>query len=143
MLLGDPGGGKTTASKVLANFFASDHEAPKVPFLVTLRDYAAKHPPERSVAGHIETVLETLYQSRAPDGLVQRLLLTGRAVVIFDGLDELLDPSRRRDVSDLIEQFCSAYPLTQVLVTSRLVGYDRARLDDAQFASCSLRSPPR
>ena len=48
--------------------------------------------------------------------------------MIFDGLDELLDTSRRRDVSERVEQFCSAYPLTPVLVTSRLVGYDQARL---------------
>ena len=79
-----------------------------------------------------------MYQSLAPDGLVERLLLTGRAVVIFDGLDELLDTSRRRDVSDRVEQFCSAYPLTPVLVTSRVVGYDQARLDDAQFTCYRL-----
>lgn len=129
VLLGDPGGGKTTAANVLANVFASD-AARRIPFLVTLREYAAKTPPEWSVAGHIEHNLETLYQSPAPRGLVERLLLTGRAVVIFDGLDELLDTSRRRDVSERVEQFCSAYPLTPVLVTSRLVGYDQARLDE-------------
>jgi hypothetical protein len=31
--------------------------------------------------------------------MVDLLLLTGRAVVIFDGLEELLDPSRRADVT--------------------------------------------
>ena len=109
MLLGDPGGGKTTAANVLANFFASDPTR-RIPFLVTLREYAAKTPPQWSVAGHIEHTLSTLYQCDPPVGLVERLLLTGRAVVIFDGLDELLDTSRRRDVSDRLEQFCSAYP---------------------------------
>lgn len=132
VLLGDPGGGKTTAANVLTDHFASDADR-RVPFLVTLREYAAKAPIEWSVAEHIEHDLKTLYQSPAPDGLVERLLLTGRAVVIFDGLDELLDTTRRRDVSDRVEQFCSAYPLTPVLVTSRVVGYDQARLDDAQF----------
>jgi NACHT domain len=137
VLLGNPGGGKTTAANVLANLFASD-DALKVPFLVTLRDYAATYPPERSVVRHIEYTLETMYQCAAPDGLVERLLLTGRAVVIFDGLDELLDTSRRRDVSERVEQFCSAYPLTPVLVTSRLVGYDQARLDEEQFTCYKL-----
>jgi hypothetical protein len=33
----------------------------RVPFLVTLRDYAAQDPPERSVVGHIEQTLETFY----------------------------------------------------------------------------------
>ena len=137
VLLGDPGGGKTTATSVLANSLARD-PAGQVPFIVTLRDYAAKDPPERSVAGHIGHTLETLYQCAAPDGLIERLLLTGRAIVIFDGLDELLDTSRRRDVSELVEQFCAAYPLAPVLVTSRLVGYDQARLDDDQFTCYQL-----
>ncbi|MBO0803090.1 MAG: NACHT domain-containing protein [Nocardiopsaceae bacterium] len=132
VLLGDPGGGKTTAANVLANHFAST-PGQRVPFVVTLREYAAAYPPERSVAGHIEHSLKTLYQCPAPDGLVERLLLTGRALVIFDGLDELLETSRRRDVSERVEQFCGAYPLTAVLVTSRLVGYDQAMLDEEQF----------
>ena len=132
VLLGDPGGGKTTATNVLANYFASD-PTHKVPFLVTLREYAVKEPPKLSVAGYIERTLNSLYQSAAPDGLVERLLLTGGALVIFDGLDELLDTSRRREVSDRVEQFCSAYPLTGVLVTSRVVGYDEAQLDIEQF----------
>jgi NACHT domain len=137
VLLGDPGGGKTTAANVLTNHFAGGGSV-RVAFLVTLREYAAKTPIEWSVAEHIEHNLNTLYQSPAPDGLVERLLLTGRAVVIFDGLDELLDTSRRRDVSDRVEQFCSAYPLTRILVTSRVVGYDQARLDDAQFSCYRL-----
>ena len=137
VLLGDPGGGKTTAAKVLMNHFArkgldGDQEWP-VPFLVTLREYAVTYPPERSVAMHIEHELETFYQCPPPPGLVDLLLLTGRAVVIFDGLDELLDTSRRQDVAARVERFCSEYPLTAVLVTSRLIGYDQARLDEGQF----------
>jgi NACHT domain len=137
VLLGDPGGGKTTAAKFLVNEFAADPTG-KIPFLVTLREYAAKTPLEWSVAGYIEATLSTLYQVPAPDGLIERLLLTGRAIVIFDGLDELLDTSRRREVSERVEQFCSAYPLTSVLVTSRAVGYDQARLDEEQFTCYKL-----
>jgi hypothetical protein len=137
VLLGDPGGGKTTAANILTDHFASGSSR-RVPFLVTLREYAAKAPIEWSVAEHVEQNLKTVYQSGAPDGLVERLMLTGRAIVIFDGLDELLDTSRRRDVSDRVEQFCLAYPLTPVLVTSRLVGYDQARLDDSQFTCYRL-----
>jgi hypothetical protein len=137
VLLGDPGGGKTTAANVLTDHFARDGSI-RIAFLVTLRDYAAKTPIEWSVTEHIEHNLKSLYQSPSPNGLVERLLLTDRAVVIFDGLDELLDTSRRRDVSDRVEQFCSAYPLAPVLVTSRVVGYDQARLDDAQFSCYRL-----
>jgi hypothetical protein len=68
-----------------------------------------------------------------PPGLIARLLLSGNAEVVFDGLDELVDTSRRAEVTAIVEQFSLEYPLASVLVTSRLVGYDEARLDDRQF----------
>jgi len=134
VLLGDPGCGKTTASRVLLHHLAGDMKC-KVPFLVTLREFAAADPPARSVVGHIEYELTTRFQHPAPSGLVNRLLLGGAAVVVFDGLDELLDASRRAEVSAIIERFCTEYPLAPILVTSRVVGYDQARLDDRQFTS--------
>ena len=48
VLLGDPGGGKTTASTVLMHHFASDKSL-RTPFLVTLRNFASEDPPARSV----------------------------------------------------------------------------------------------
>jgi NACHT domain len=132
VLLGDPGGGKTTAANVLMHHFAGDPHG-RVPFLVTLRNYASDDPPQRSIVGYIEHLLTTFYQSSPPAGLVELLLLTGRAVVIFDGLDELLDTGRRADVTSRVEHFCIEYPLVPVLVTSRVVGYDQARLDDREF----------
>jgi NACHT domain len=137
VLLGDPGGGKTTAANVLMNHYASEAHK-KTPFLVTLREFAATVPPERSVAGYIEHTLEVFYQCPAPPGLINLLLLTGGAVVIFDGLDELLDATHRTEITSIVERFATEYPLVPVLVTSRLVGYDQARLDDRQFSRYRL-----
>lgn len=86
VLLGHPGGGKTSAANVLMDYHGRS-SGRRVPFLVTLRDYAAADPPARSVAGYIEKRLEVFYQCAAPRRLVERLLLSGAAVVIFDGLD--------------------------------------------------------
>jgi len=137
VLLGDPGGGKTTAANVLLHDFAGDQRG-RVPFLVTLRDYASDDAPQRSVVSHIEQVLGSFYQVAPPPGLIELLLLTGRAVVIFDGLDELLDAGRRTDVTSRVENFCVEYPLAPVLVTSRVVGYDQARLDESEFTCYRL-----
>jgi hypothetical protein len=137
VLLGDPGGGKTTAANVLMHHFAGDPQG-RLPFLVTLREYASGDPPQHSVAGYIEHVLTTFYQIPPPAGLVELLLLTGRAVVIFDGLDELLDTGLRADVTSRVEHFCVEFPLAPVLVTSRVVGYDQVRLDDREFTCYRL-----
>ena len=133
VLLGDPGSGKTTAAQVLMHRHVN---APggRVPFLVTLREFAADNPPARSVVGYIEHKLDTFYQCPAPTGMVTRLLLSGSALLVFDGLDELTDATRRAEVTAVVERFCAEYPLAHVLVTSRAVGYEQARLDDRQFS---------
>ena len=133
VLLGDPGGGKSTAAQVITHRWAGEPSA-RLPFLVVLRRFAAGDDgPRGSVVEHIEERLNRFHQCAAPTGTVDRLLLSGGAAVIFDGLDELIDTGRRLEVTRTIEQFCEQYPLAPVLVTSRLVGYDEARLDDAQF----------
>jgi hypothetical protein len=132
VLLGAPGTGKTTAANVLIYWQASQRDG-RVPFLVTLREFTSAHGSGRSVTGYLRERLEGFYQCPAPEGTIERLLLSGRALVIFDGLDELTDATHRGEVTSIIERFCTEYPLAHVLVTSRLAGYEQARLDDRQF----------
>jgi hypothetical protein len=54
-------------------------------------------------------------------------------LVVFDGLDELLDTSARKVIRDDVESFCHLYPDVPVLVTSREVGYEQAPLDPERF----------
>jgi hypothetical protein len=134
VLLGDPGGGKTIACKVLMHYYIIKRK-PFVPFLIVLRDFAAENPPARSVVGFIEHQLETFYQIKPPQDLVERLLLDGEALVMFDGLDELIDTGHRTAVAEIIELFNTRFPLAPVLVTSREVAYEPARLDPTQFVA--------
>jgi hypothetical protein len=138
VLLGHPGVGKTTATQALLYLHAIQPDRP-IPFLVVLREFAADNGPSVSVLTHIENKLETFYQCKAPPGVIERCLLNGSSLVIFDGLDELVDTTRRANISDIIERFCSEYPLTKVLVTSRTIGYDEGRLDDRQFTCYHLQ----
>ena len=76
-----------------------------------------------------------MYQVAPVEGLLHDLLLSGRALVILDGLDELLDTGKRREVTKTVEIFASRYPLAPILVTSRRVGYDQSRLEPSIFSS--------
>lgn len=136
VLLGDPGGGKSTLSNYLTLLWARDDSGP-VPFHVILRDYAQEGGPH-SIVDFIESQLPTKYQLQALEGAVEDCLTGGNAVVVFDGLDELTDPTKRRAITSAVETFAFRYPMVRVLVTSRRVGYEQARLDPTIFESFLL-----
>jgi hypothetical protein len=88
-----------------------------------------------SILSYINKELATKYQCAAPEKAVEYLLTSGEAVVIFDGLDELIDTSKRRVITAKVEAFSLEYPLSKILVTSRRVGYAEAKLDPSTFSN--------
>lgn len=136
VILGDPGGGKSTLANYLTLLWARDRSGP-LPFHVTLRDYA-KDSGERSIVEFIEGQLSVKYQLSVVADVIGDCISSGNAVVIFDGLDELTDPTKRRAITSAVEVFAFRYPMARVLVTSRRVGYEQARLDPTIFESYVL-----
>lgn len=132
ILLGDPGGGKSTAARYLSQAHARNGSA-RVPFTVVLRDFASGGVINKSIVEYLEEQARALYQTPAPAYGVEYLLSSGRALVIFDGLDELVKTEDRREVTRRVELFLTMHPAVTALVTSRRVGYDQARLDPTQF----------
>lgn len=137
VLLGDPGGGKSTASSYLTYQAAKDDDGP-LPLLVVLREFAKSEPIDQPIADYIASRMANFYQCKPPADVIESLLLSGRAIVIFDGLDELIDTTRRRDITSRVEMFSQRYPLTRILVTSRRVGYEQAQLDVEVFTTYVL-----
>jgi len=133
---GNPGGDKSTLAGVTTYRLARDPAY--VPFIVVLREYGQDYDDRLSVVAHIQRMINLRMQAAPPPGWVESTLLSGRAVVTFDGLDELLDPAKRRDARDAVEQFCVRYPYARVLVTSRVVGYDQAPLTTYEFSTANL-----
>lgn len=139
VILGNPGGGKTTLIQKLCydlikhynqRLFANRLVSPMP---IVLRDYGNERKLRGySIVDYIESYANTHLQIKAHPGAIEYLLRNGRVVVMFDGLDELIDTSYRRVITEDIESFCHAYPSVPILVTSREVGYEQAPLS-AEF----------
>lgn len=142
VLLGDPGGGKSTLAQKICYELCKNYEKRLVggrlitPVLVVLREYSFKKKQEGvSIVQFIESEVTSKYQlsQGPPSGAFEYLLNNGHLLVIFDGLDELLDPSHRREISADIESFCNLFPSVPAFVTSRIVGYEQAPLSLDRF----------
>ena len=82
---------------------------------------------------HIEQICRVPHHLEPPAGAIEYLLVAGRGLVIFDGLDELPSTAERRSIRDEIESFARRFPASHVLVTSRVVGYAASPLNESDF----------
>lgn len=149
VLLGDPGMGKSTLIQLLTAGLAAGQSIPGAPALNTalpipfiLRDIVP-HLPEDPVTWNWSTLCDTLrkkYQRSEdapclfcpwPDlrSLCDELFRSPHAFFLVDGLDEIGDTAKRTAIRDAIWEGLRTYPQARWLVTSRLVGYDLARVD--------------
>ncbi|HEU5159207.1 MAG TPA: HEAT repeat domain-containing protein [Streptosporangiaceae bacterium] len=151
VVLGDPGAGKSTLARYLMLALAEENAAEaigwqvppeltgRLPMLVELRTFADQRWRGKTFLDMIDE-LERGEGLGIPGSLLEEFLRAGgRALVIFDGLDEIFDPRVRAEVTRQIEGFAARYPSARVVVTSRVVGYSRGLLDGAGFAHYMLQ----
>jgi 3-methyladenine DNA glycosylase AlkC len=134
MILGDPGAGKSTLLQYLALQWV-EGAASALPLLIELREYA--------LAG-VNGFLEFFHRGRGADWQfdavrLDEYLRSQPTVVMFDGLDEVFDRSTQGTIVDEIVRFGQTYPLAQVLVTSRIIGYNPERLQQAEFKQFTIQ----
>ncbi|MCP4158224.1 MAG: hypothetical protein GY757_61560 [bacterium] len=79
------------------------------------------------------------YHLSLPDGFFETYLNKGKALLMFDGLDEVAAEARRAEVRKMISTFTGGYNKgNQVIVTSRIAGYSRARFSTSDYCHYTL-----
>ncbi|TCO61077.1 NACHT domain-containing protein [Actinocrispum wychmicini] len=132
VVIGDPGAGKSTLVQHTAHRLIESTESETVPILVQCRNYAANSwgvP----LTSYIVDGLEVAESIQIEESTIIDALTVGSVYVIFDGVDEIIDLSRRRQFIRQIEAFSRRFPYAPMLATARRVGYARAKFDDQSF----------
>ncbi len=138
VVLGDPGSGKTTLMRYLTLRFARavlaepervfrhqelwDEEsawqlpglgAVRLPILLRIAHYAEARQtePDLALVDYLPRYFAGLQVPHAEElgPLLRRLLEAGRCIVLLDGLDEIIDPTDRRNIATAIGQFAGVF----------------------------------
>lgn len=144
VILGQPGSGKSTLVRRVAlgliegEAEVTDALGATVPFVVELRHYAPAYREGgvRSLSGFLYRLAESEGWGLTEEDL--DAALAEGALVLFDGLDEVFNPTLRADISRQIIAFADRHPATRVIVTSRVIGYAPHGFSAAGFRHSSI-----
>ncbi|WTP25382.1 NACHT domain-containing protein [Streptomyces sp. NBC_00203] len=147
LLRGEAGSGKTTLLRWLAVTAARGAFTGELadwngltPVFVKLREYSDRPlPTPEAMLDGVAAPLTGIM----PRGWVERQLDSGRALLLIDGVDELLDRERRA-VRDWLRTLLRTYGEVRVVVTSRpaAAGADWLRREDFTTLNLDRMTPP-
>lgn len=140
MILGDPGAGKSTLLRWLATAYLlrlqnnpdwSDlpdvYSLPAedwIPILVRCRDLTPRATTLDEILSHTIEKTEIRTSDRPVlQSLFKQRIESGTALLLIDGLDEIIDAGARALFSRQLEQIHRAFPACPMIATSRIVGY--------------------
>jgi HEAT repeat protein len=142
VVLGAPGSGKT----MLVSYFALmlceaaqsdptqiglDRGIDWLPIVVRIRDWILQ--PNMGLLEYLRFYAKcSLSTKDLPQGFFENWLEQGRALILLDGLDEVVDEVQRRKIAEQIETFLHQYQDNPTVITSRPAGYrwDSFNLDE-------------
>jgi len=116
MVLGKPGSGKTTFLKYLAiqcsfgNFLGN-----LVPIFITLRDFAEA----KNQLSCLAFIVGLLSNSGLTEHQITELIKQGKALILFDGLDEIREEDANQAIMQ-IREFSDQYHTNRFVITCRI-----------------------
>ena len=132
VLLGAPGSGKTTLLSFFAVMLAQDNPEKIglhsgidcLPVLIKIWDFARLS--DINLLDYARQFAEkTMSVKPLPEGFFEYWLADGRAMILLDGLDEVVEESKRYEVVQHIKSFLGQYHQNLAIITSRPAGYKR------------------
>jgi NACHT domain len=135
VLVGDPGGGKTTALKSIGLATLDNTlylESDIIPVFVEIRRYA-------NTTCRLEQYLVQVlrdYGFPNADRFIARQLEKNQILLLLDGLDEVSDLALSRILTS-IREFSNTHPHNRLVISCRIASYDR-QLDDISEATIAL-----
>lgn len=142
VVLGDPGGGKTTMLRWMATAYLLRHRGDDafrhlpdtetlpdeswIPVLIRCRDLG----PGDLCRSFVDFLTQHLYKTELQHeeaavmkAVILEWIANGRALLLVDGLDEISDPQVRVMFCQELERTAARYPAAPIMITSRVVGY--------------------
>ena len=150
VVLGKPGSGKSTLLKYLmletARLHLAFHRDTNnllFPILVEIRKFenalTRSSQPGYNILDYLYDSMRKNYNLALPGGFFEKYLDIGRALLLFDGLDEVAAESRRAEVQHMISAFFTSFHSgNTIIVTSRIAGYSRARFSTTDYRHFTL-----
>ena len=142
VILGDPGSGKTTLLHYLALAYARgaesaanrlgvpEAEVDRLPIFAPLAAFDDMRSRDKTLT--LRKFLALYYDTRRGlpglEALFERAIRSGRALILLDGLDEVLDVQTRRFVAEQVSALAGEWTPRGVrfMLSSRVVGYREA-----------------
>ena len=150
VLLGDPGTGKSTLLNYLVWLLARptrDIWAERVgswllPVPMVLRELSLRN--VTSFDGLLDAFLtHPMSEPLRESDYLRSMIEEGSALILLDGIDELGDPTARKNLRDAVFEGFERYPHCQWVLSSRIVGYDEVPFDRRKNTdSISPELPP-
>jgi HEAT repeat protein len=151
VILGTPGSGKT----ILVSYFALmlcqeqqsdpteiglEKDADWLPVVVRIRDWILQ--PNMGLLNYLRwDAEENLSIKNLPQGFFEHWLDRGRALILLDGLDEVVNEAQQRKVAEDIRLFLNDKRSDNpVVITSRPVGYRRDLFKTEDFTHYTLEA---
>lgn len=142
VILGKPGSGKSVLVKFLMVSIVEGKNEKAVnanlvdyiPFRIELRKYLSyKKINHCDIVRYLKNLLTEEYSINFNEDEITEILSSDRIIMFFDGLDEIFDVTDKISVRNDIENFGRNFEKARIVVTSRFIGYEEARMNQEEF----------